>query len=242
MTESKAKKYVARPLIRPDTKRAQKSVSVILSDSKGFYVHNELEDDLINIVWWCRRGAGTGSQFTFLTNHLPDLLPLHKQIVIYIWLGTCDVTRKVGVTKSIELRSENTGETLNYLKLQYSRIIDYCRQYSTVQLVFLELPPYSIGQWNSTKCGANPADYKAQDELLMTQINTINEHIRTLNADAGVRSPKFGLDILHYRKSRNNRQFVNLNTGLLLDGVHPKAIVAKVWMRKILLRCYIDCY
>lgn len=93
-------------------------------------------------------------------------------------------------------------------------------------LVFLELPHYSISQWNSTKGNTGLDEYKQQDQELLVRINTVNAHIRTLNSVPGISSPKFAADVLNNRKSKGKAHYYSLNRKLLKDGVHPDITIS----------------
>ncbi len=96
MSQSKLEKCVNRPL-KCDGKIRKHAI--LISYSKGNYIRKHT--DIIpafggNLRFICKGGARFADQFVWLENNLADYICRHGQTVLYIWLGTCDLTTRNG--------------------------------------------------------------------------------------------------------------------------------------------------
>jgi hypothetical protein len=67
----------------------------VLSDSKARNPRDEVARGIEkDIVWWYKGGATTEKQYDFLCDNLEIKLHRYPNIVLYLWLGTCDLTIK----------------------------------------------------------------------------------------------------------------------------------------------------
>ncbi|CAG2200529.1 unnamed protein product [Mytilus edulis] len=172
---------------------------VILSDSKARFLQNEVNSRTERkIQWWFKSGASANDQLQYLKDNLELKLQIHPKILLYVWLGTCDLTTKNG--KFISLKSRDNSN-VNQLTQIFKEIHAFISDFPTVKLAFLELPYYSIFHWNAYKNHANPGPFKNDDHLLIEQIDAVNSFIRETNMLLRKYSPKFNCDIQNCRKS-----------------------------------------
>ena len=118
---------------------------IILLDSKGLRLKNVLSDIAgfgNNIIWWCASGAKSEEQYQFLVRNLSTELFRHPNIVLYVWIGTCDLSTKEGSVLSLRTRQGN--ETVRKITDCYRGI----KTFQSVEIVYLELPQASIWRWN----------------------------------------------------------------------------------------------
>ena len=221
-----------------------RKIPVILSDSKGNYLR-EVVDPAAHpenkIYFWCRRGTRVYQQYEWLKENFNTQLQQigSNQITLYVWLGTCDLTEKSG--QYIKLRSNNLS-AVNAVCKGFKDIFDFIRQFSTVTLIFLEIPFYSVYLWNLFHKHPEPEKFRQQDKLLESQIIEVNKYICQLNTVLHTTTPSFCLDLERNRKHKDRRQAIySLNYGLYTDGVHPCPELAKLWLIRIALRFPDDC-
>lgn len=245
MSQSKLRKYIDRPLHFNGRLRSK---PIILSDSKGFSLKQHL--DLIeqfqeNIIIECRPGARLQDYFHWLRRNLLRLVNNFGNITLYVFLGTCDLTVKKG--KFTELRHTDDISAISYAKFQIERYISFVKQFTTVTLVFLEIPPYSIEAWNKAKGHRDPKNFHSQDFILLERIALVNEYIRIVNEkssenrDLPLSSPRFKLDLLKFRKEKGGKQRKTLNFSNYKDGIHPTCLLARCWMKRIVAQILTDC-
>jgi hypothetical protein len=49
-----------------------------------------------------------------------------KPVVVYIWLGTCDITDKISQSKGyVDKRYENVGDAIYKILAQYQRVTEF---------------------------------------------------------------------------------------------------------------------
>ena len=122
---------------------------IFISDSKGNYIRNHsdlIEDFGYTIDFICKGGARFQDYYHWLTRNLHKKVHEFGNIVLFIWLGTCDLTSRQG--KYIDLRHRDDATAISNLKFQIDRYCAFVSNFKTVKLVFLEIPPYSIEVWN----------------------------------------------------------------------------------------------
>jgi hypothetical protein len=129
----------------------------------------------------------------------------------------------------------------------YRQIIQLIRDRPNCRLILLEIPVYSIVEWNKYKRHDKPNSFKKQDDLLIGQVIALNEKIRWLNSELNSRtaSPIFSTDISHIRaNSRSQKTTIrdNYNFSLYKDGINPSEVLAKVWLKKITQVIQSDCW
>lgn len=237
---SKLQKYVDTPIRVPGRLRKQ---PILISDSKGNYLRNH--SDLIeqfgyNIEFQCRGGSRFADHFNWLWYNLQNKVDKYGQIILYVFLGTCDLSLKKG--KYIELRHDDDRIAVTYLQHQINRFLNFVSNFPTVSIVFLEIPPYSLQVWNQSRGHRDPSSFRSQDLVLYERISLVNEYIKCINEQLGVVSPRFNLDLLRCRKAKGaNQGRTSINFSNYKDGVHPKQLLARCWMKRIVLLIFRDC-
>lgn len=160
-----------------------------------------------------------------------------------MWLGTCDLTWYNG--KCISLRSE-TNSAVEQLTTNFEEIGNLLQQYPGCKLTFLELPVYSIFEYNYKKGHRDPNQFKTQDETLIRQVHMVNSQIRRINSKLEKRAPNFCQDLSHNKVKTTKNQHIRLrdrfNFTLYRDGEHPSTIQAKVWLRKLCIKIGDECW
>jgi len=230
MSLSRVQKQIINLDVRQHNAPLLRTIPIVLSDSKGRYLQREVDPNRHpenKIFWWCNKGAKTECQFQWLKDNLltkfEELSSEH--LTIYVWLGTCDITHKIG--DFIELTSVN-NDSVNKICNSYKEIYKFLSGFPTIKVVFLELPFYSIYLWNLYRKHPNPHKYREQDKLLSNQISAVNSFIRETNTVLRAHSPNFGLDLEKCRKHRGKPTEYSHNYGLMQDGVQPHPKRAKV--------------
>lgn len=246
-TKKKILKYANKPI---HFKGSLKKQPIIISDSKGKYLKKDALDipKSINcfIEFQCRGGARFADYYCWLKRNLQQKVNQYGHIVLYIFLGTCDLTKIVSPPenkhrKYIELRHQDDSTAVKYLTDQIDKYFYLVSSFPTVSIVFLEIPPYCIRQWNSFQGHPHPEKFAAQDKILYERISIINEYIKAVNNISHVESPKFGLDVKRGRKEANSDRRYSLCFAGYKDGIHTRPELARCWMRRLILQIIVDC-
>lgn len=227
----KAEKYLETAQLEIDNE----TLYVFCTDSKGKYlkystprIYHE------HFLWLCKGGRNTKDGVDLIDNELKKLHTQYKNIKLIFWHATCDISCKRG--KYIFLRNENGNEAIEKLKYQYNRLMDIISNYNNVRLYLLEIPPISIKLWNQLH-GYGYCD-KITDKEINEQVKKHNELIQELNISLNTVSPRFEFDYLKSKKHTSAKplQQVTYSYSFLVsnDGVHPKEIIAKKWLHKII--------
>ena len=179
MSERKLQKYLRRFTCTLPNHLAK--TPVVITTSKGNYLKQECSEG--KIVWCNRPGARTIQQLVWLERNLNNLVRDHGKLMIYIWLGTCDVTCKTG--RYIDLRFPSLERLLSELKPLFDRYVTLCERNSQVSCCFLEIPQISVYEWNRSRNHPTPGYYKQRDTEVRKQIDGFNEFLHTLNERGG---------------------------------------------------------
>lgn len=247
---SKLLKYLEKRPAPTVSGRDLISVPVIVGDSKVRY----LEDAFVTsqaecksampIQFYSRSGYGVADLYDWLVAFLPERFGNYrKKVTLYIWIGTCDLTEKKpgGI---INLRNPSTDDVKSYMDGQFQRLLSLVDKFPRMieGICLLECPCFSIRMYNEYK-GANPDNYKEQDALLDDQVFEVNEVIRRLSYECDdIAPPKLNEILHHSRKPKGQSATPYTNFGLYLDGIHPKPLLARAWMRKIEYAVCNRCY
>lgn len=213
---------------------------IVLSDSKARYLENEVVRGIEReIIWWGESGDTTEKRLLFLKSNLESELDRHPRIVLYIFLGTCDLT--VVDRGLIKLNSRDNSSAYNLIE-QFRDVYRYLRGFPTVEPVLFEIPPYSIYETNKHR-GTEHFGFKEDDKILQEQISVVNRFVRETNLIYRKESPKFALDIENTRKSRHDYQakYSYRFTTFYIDGTHPIPALARLWLLRICKLVVKDC-
>jgi hypothetical protein len=244
MTEHKLDRYLRKNSTLVLPAGSQILTPVILTDSKAKYLRNvgslPLEN---NIKWWFKSGQTSDLGLNWLRSNLDNKIGQLDNISLYVWLGTCDLTFKTNDTVDIR---ENPKEAIDNLIRNFEDIVTLIQGYPVCKVTFLEIPVYSIYLWNKAKEHPDPRSFISKDNTLISHILDANHKIRALNNRLSVRSPGLNNDVYHpitcHTKNKHKRARDLYNFNLYRDGIHPKELLAKVWLRKIIQRIRIDCW
>jgi len=203
---------------------------VVWSDSKGRYLRNECSKNALDIesriVWWYKGGARLGEELEnlkqghSLDRYNPD------ETTIFLWFGTCDLTRKVE-GGCIELVSED-NQAVERITEKYKEATDYLKTRG-FRPIILETPYYSIQFWNERK---GHTDARKLDDQLKSQIDKLNENTLQINTESGVEAPRFNIDFRCVRSKKGKTKYFS-NLRLLRDGIHPGQKLSKAWTKKL---------
>ncbi len=213
---------------------------IVLSDSKARYLENEVIRGVERrIIWWGESGEPTEKRLEYLQSNLELELHRHPRIVLYIFLGTCDLT--VIDKGLVELKSKNNSSAYELID-KFREVYKFLRDFPTVEPVLLEVPPYSVFETNKCR-GVEDFKYKDDDKKLMDQIAIVNRFVRETNLIYRKESPKFGLDLENTRKSRYDYQakYSYRFTTFYIDGTHPIPHLARLWLLRICKLVVKDC-
>ena len=213
---------------------------VVLSDSKAHYLKNEVTYPAEKkLVWWYEKGATAKAQLDYLKDNLELKLHKYPKIVLYIWLGTCNLTKKEG--KFIQLRARDNSAVSELIDT-YKQIRAFVSGFPTVKLAYLELPYYSIFHWNASRHHDNPGTFKHDDFVLNEQIDRVNSFIRESNLLLRKHSPQFNCDIQNCRKDRGCAPRYTIKFyNFFNDGIHPCPALARLWLLRICEIALKDC-
>ena len=224
------------------------SQPIFLSDSKARYILDYrylIEEFGRSIDFQFRSGARFLDLFFWLQKNLHHKVNQYGKIVLYVWLGTCDLTAKksefitVGSRNKkdtyIDLRHETDASAVLYVKQQIDKFRQFVSHFHSVKKVFLEIPYYSIEKYNRHLKVSNPENYHDSDLILTERICIINDYIREVNTASGFNTPRFNRDLVKYRKGQDQATRKSLDFSGYKDGIHPDKVLAGIWMKK---NCY----
>lgn len=145
----------------------------------------------------------------------------------------------------ISLKTES-DEAINSLLSNLDKIVELFQRYPESKITFIEIPVYSIYEWNKSRNYTDPNQFLAQDEKLLKQVLRVNDKIRELNTTLNSRAPNINADLkrsnLISSKNQHKRIRDQYNWTLHKDGVHPKRNLSRVWLRKFSTQIKADCW
>lgn len=239
MTTSRFEKYLDNSADLEISLPQRRKTAAILTDSKGSYLHQHVTNTIENeIIWWCKPGRTSEEGINWLNNNIDSKLRRYGDLCIYLWLGTCDLTHKNG--KYISLNESHHRDSAHIIR-RFRELSILARQ-KQFKIVFLEIPYYSIKEWNRSKGHKNPDIFQEQDHSLQLALTVVNEEIVKLNEQNRTSAPKFNLDLLRNRKNKKRHVKYKYNFNLYKNEIHPNIILSKYWLRKISECVKRDCY
>ena len=205
---------------------------ILISDSKGCYLRNQSFNikGCPHITWLCKRGATLKDTYNWLKATVQRDERKFSNAQVYLWMGTCDLTTKSS-NRCIELVNKYSRD-IDYILTKYIEIRELLERANSI-VTFIDVPLYSIRHWNRAKGHPHPEAFVPDDELLRQQIQELNNNLQRLNQEKGLFYPNLNID-LTISRSKNHRTEYHTNWKLFLDGIHPKPIVAKVWLLKLI--------
>lgn len=231
------------PLLPPNRK------PILLTDSKGFNLQSEVRVNPETFIeFWATKSSTVADGLQYLKDNLESRInELNPQpVTLFIWLGTCDLTNKPENQRFIYLASK-TNTAVNGVCRTLKDIHNFTKQFgSKVKVIFLHLPVLSIYKWNYDKYyGPGVWKFRNDDRILRHQIDSVNNYINDLNRILHVHSPQFSID-LKSSHSRHMPSYSYTEYGYRFscykDGVHPKPLLAKLWLIRITKLVHDYCY
>ena len=206
---------------------------------------------MCHVEFECRKGAKFADYFYWLKRNLHQKVRRFGFISLYLFCGTCDWTN---LFMSVKKWSPCRSKALHWLETHQWQF--YCKvhersngyylspgvQLSHVSVVFLEIPPYSITEWNRYKRHSNPERFKSADRMLYERISIVNDYIKQINEISNVESPRFNTDLKRARKASGDKhRRYSLCYNEYKDGIHMTLLLSRIWMKRIVLRTIKDC-
>lgn len=240
MNERKIREQISK--LRVDPLIAPLRTPVLLSDSKGFYLKDQVTINPERFLeFWGDRGDSADDCLHFLRTHLSDEVERLGQISLFIWIGTCDLTIKTG--KYIDVSSHDSSSAYKLIE-KLKQIYLFVRHFKeSVRLTFLQIPVYSIYEWNS-KYGRDWDNYQAKDVILHKNISIVNNYISDLNRILNVAvSPQFSEDLQKSKKKNPSSKIkYSYAFDMYTDGIHPSPVLAKLWLTRLCKLVHDTCY
>lgn len=244
MSERSLVQYLDKnPLIIPD--RDSDKFALLLSDSQGKCLQKLHSNSKLPVQFLCTPGARTQSAFEKAKAELERILSdQNKPVVVYVWLGTCDITEKISHRKGwIDVRYATEGEATRKIIKQYHKLQEFVfSKQGTVK--FITIPTYSSVLYNKNKNHKQPDKFERSDKKISSEVNKLNEQIIELNNSLGRNTLQFHRDIIKNRpnKNKNKPSRETVNWHLLKDGLHPNKVLARKWLRRLELDIVSECW
>ena len=183
-----------------------KGTAALLSASKEFDLEEQKGENPCNIKFWCKRGATIQREISWIRKRFERKVQRHGDILPFIWLGTCDLTKKDEPKPYIEIRDSNIDRATDSIVAQLCDLLHEIHRFLTVTPILLETSIYSIAAYNKAKSHQSPETFHDQDLTLFEQVETLNTKLRPINIELGLPqgiSPKFNLNLEEKRKPRD---------------------------------------
>ena len=116
----------------------------------------------------------------------------------YIWLGTCDLTSKNKKYVALTAEDDQAVDIAYEYLLKTAELVN---DYPSCRITILEIPVYSIKDWNQRKGHKNLDELIEQDKKLETQVYNLNGKIRQINETNQTHSPNFSTDLVKNSKT-----------------------------------------
>ena len=151
---------------------------ILVSGSKGFTLRNACSQQEFPLESWCIAGAKTSALVDLIQERIEKAIKKHRNIVIYVWSGTCNITAKEG--KFIKLRHRD-NKTIDLIVNQYRRAIKIVDKFPGAEIKFIDCSLQSIVKYNKTKGHKKTAIFRLEDFKVTNQIKELNKRIAELN-------------------------------------------------------------
>lgn len=100
----------------------------------------------------------------------------------------------------------NDEFAIAYVRQPIDIFFQFVSNFPFVQIIFLEIPCYSIEEYNRYLKVADPESFHEKDLILIERIGIINDYIWDANKIPGFNTPRFKRDLIKYRKSEGENQ------------------------------------
>ena len=176
---------------------------MIVSDSKGNYLKQHTQTNLErSIVWLDHSELNSEEGINLLKCKLAELTKAYGRRSVYLFLGTCDIKQKVG--DFIVLKRGYRSIRAEVIRL-YEELADYA-QLNSIDLTLLEVPIYSIKEWNKYYGDSCPEVFDRNDKQIYKSVKKTNNAIKSINSRLLKHSPSFSLDLENSRKQHKRKE------------------------------------
>ncbi len=166
--------------------RESNYICVLLSDSKAERLHR-LSDNLDNfpIEYLYRKGATTSECLELLQSKLPEIEEKYqKPALVYVWTGTCDITRKSKSNRGKVVVRSSGDKTINSVIQKYREILTFVLKRGG-RVKFVGVPTYSVTLYNRHRNPRNTYSEAEADIEVDRQVRLLNSKIEELNKEIG---------------------------------------------------------
>jgi len=235
LSRPKVNTFLSRSVPRSGTQFLQ---PILLSDSKGFLLERNNPDTCSLLNFECRSGVRTQPCINRLSNVINSCEQQGSSSLIYVWLGTNDISKKVGKYTEVRVWDDSI---VNHIISEFRRAIVIVQKHSNCSIKFIECPPYSISNYNARWGHPKPSDFRNDDLEVARQVDLLNIGIASLNQSLGQNTLHFSNDILRRRKDKE-RVRVSYKYSVYYDGIHPGEVLARVWGVKLRNDIHTNCF
>ena len=147
MSENKLRKYLKRPL--PPIIGQQLYTPIVISDSKGKYLKDNCSTEIEhNIKWRCA---------SIIYNSWNRAFWQHPSLHLAWYVRPYSIWQNNKIYFfGFRIRCNNRKKTTAIFR----KIIEITQKYSSCKLTFLEIPVYSIFEWNKYQGHPTPSSFK----------------------------------------------------------------------------------
>ena len=161
-------------------------------------------ESFCEIDFECRKGARFPGNLFWLRRYLHKKISRFGYITLYIFLGTCDLTKLIYVTEGngnntrrkryIDLRHSTDTSAVNYLRDQIDKFFLFVSGFPTVSIVFLNFPHI-----------VSTSGIELRATKIMGSFNESNSKLNERISLVNVESPVFSKDLKRGRKTKGDR-------------------------------------
>ena len=224
------------PLVIPE--RESDRCAVLLSDSQGDHIKRIDNTSGVPLRYQCSLGQRTVTAVDKFIENFPALkAEIGKPIIVYVYLGTCDITKKIRRRGPIDLRYREEGKACLKVKEQFERLQNFVLS-SGEKIKFICIPPYSVVKYNRRQRHRNPEIFESADLFVKREVAKINTEIQERNQTLKRNTIRLDLDIIKVR----SRARQSINYHLLEDGIHPCNTLCNKWLRRLQLDVIKECW
>ena len=195
MSFSRLEKYLKdNPVVLPSGTQDRQVIEV--ADSKGRYLQRHTQNirPENNIIWQAVDGRTTIQATNYILANIHSYLHRYGNILLIVWTGACDKTRKTN--RFVDL----SGTAIDDIIFRYEKVFSLTTRFGDrVKVLVLEVPYYSVVNWNFHKGHPDQTTFQETDKILFNRISDLNERIKSLNQSHGVTSPQFSAYLMRCR-------------------------------------------
>ena len=235
LSKPKLQAFINRP--EAQVNGSQVYQPILLSDSKGFLVQRSYPNNFLK--FHCRSGVRTEASVDSLGAILNSYKIQGVNVLVYVWLGTNDITKKEGRYAVLRTRDNSA---VDHIVQQFRRAISIVSDFPGFRIKFIETPPYSVTKYNAHRGHPESFIFNDQDIEICKQVSTLNSQIGEINRNYLQQNTlHFCQDILRRRKDKN-RVRTSCKHAVYYNGIHPGKELATVWSVKLRNDINTNCF